>query len=116
LAVHGTAIVSFCDLCQITLCGGTPARNTATTVERGGRKYIFCSEPCRWIFEQEPERYSAHKDVVKRVLAGEAPGNVLRLITTYFGLTEPTWGKDAFRGVYPWLERRPPAAPDGARP
>src|SRR5581483_906968 len=28
-AVHGTAIVGFCDLCQIVLCGGTPERNTA---------------------------------------------------------------------------------------
>ena len=24
-AVHGTSIVSFCDLCQLVLCGGTPA-------------------------------------------------------------------------------------------
>jgi toluene monooxygenase system protein A len=105
LAVHGTAIVGFCDLCQLVLCGGTPARNSAVTLERKGRKYIFCSEPCRWIFEREPERYAQHKDVVKRVLAGEAPANLLALVRQYFGLSFDEWGKDASGGVYPWLHR-----------
>ena len=104
-AVHGTAIVSFCDLCQIVLCGGTPRRNSACTLERAGRKYIFCSEPCRWIFEREPERYAEHRDVVKRVLAGEAPANLVALLRRYFGLDHDTWGKDAYGGEYPWLKR-----------
>jgi toluene monooxygenase system protein A len=103
--VHGTAIVSFCDLCQLVLCGGTPRRNTATTLEREGRKYIFCSEPCRWIFEREPERYAEHRDLVKRVLAGQAPANLIEMLTQYFELRYETWGKDAFGGVYPWLHR-----------
>jgi toluene monooxygenase system protein A len=104
-AVHGTAIVGFCDLCQFVLCHGTPEQNSAMTLERGGRRYIFCSEPCRWIFEQEPERYADHKDVVKRVLAGEAPANLIALLRRYFGLNYETWGKDAYGGVYPWLGR-----------
>jgi toluene monooxygenase system protein A len=107
-AVHGTAIVSFCELCQLVLCGGTPSHNTATTAHIAGQKRIFCSEPCRWIFEQEPERYAAHKDVVKRVLAGEAPANLVALLRTYFGLEYATWGKDAFGGDYPWLGRGRP--------
>jgi toluene monooxygenase system protein A len=104
-AVHGTAIVGFCSLCQIVLCGGTPARNSAVVVERGGERHIFCSQPCRWIYEQTPERYAGHKDVVKRVLAGEAPGNLVALLQAYFGLTYDDWGKDAYRGEYPWLQR-----------
>jgi toluene monooxygenase system protein A len=104
-AVHGTAIVTFCDLCQLVLCGGTPQRNTAVTLDRDGRRYVFCSDPCRWLFEQEPERYASHRDVVKRVLAGEAPANLIALVQRYFGLSYETWGKDAFRGEYPWLER-----------
>ena len=72
----------------------TPRRWSSTA----GQRYIFCSEPCRWIFEQEPERYAAHKDVVKRVLAGEAPANLLELVQRYFGLTDETWGKDVLRG------------------
>ncbi len=105
-SVHGTAIVGFCDLCQIVLCAGTPRKNTAEVVFHEGKKFIFCSAPCRWIFEKEPERYREHKDVVKRVLAGEAPANVVALIQQYFGLNFSTWGKDACGGVYPWLKRK----------
>jgi toluene monooxygenase system protein A len=105
-AVHGTAIVSFCDLCQLVLCNGTPDSNSASTLEHAGRSYIFCSRPCRWIFEQEPERYAAHKGVVGRVLAGEAPANLIALCQRYFGLRYETWGKDAFGGEYPWLKRQ----------
>jgi toluene monooxygenase system protein A len=104
-AVHGTSIVGFCDLCQLVLCNGTPRHNTASTLTRGDRKYIFCSAPCRWIFEREPDRYAGHKDIVKRVLAGEAPANLIAMMTSYFGLEYATWGKDSFGGNYPWLER-----------
>jgi toluene monooxygenase system protein A len=72
-------------------------------VERGGRKYIFCSEPCRWIFERQPERYAAHLDVVKRVLAGLAPANLVGLLQQYFGLRFEDWGKDVHGGRYPWM-------------
>src|SRR5262249_20750292 len=104
-AVHGTAIVGFCELCQLVLCGGTPRQNSAVVPEREGHKHIFCSEPCRAIFEAEPERYAAHKDVVRRVLAGEAPANLIALCQRYFGLSYEMWGKDAFGGRYPWLAR-----------
>jgi toluene monooxygenase system protein A len=103
--VHGTAIIGFCDLCQLVLCHGSPRRNAAQVVERDGRKLVFCSEPCRWIYEREPERYAAHKSVVQRVLAGEAPANLVALLRQYFGLSFETWGKDARRGDYPWLDR-----------
>ena len=62
-------------------------------------------QPCRWIFEQQPERYARHKDVVKRVLAGEAPANLVELVRSYFGLDYHTWGKDAYRGEYPFIRR-----------
>jgi toluene monooxygenase system protein A len=100
---HGATPVTFCDLCQLVLCGGTPLQNTAQTLVHDGRKYIFCSEPCLWIFRNEPERYADHKDVVKRILAGDAPANLLELIRHYFLLTPDTWGKDIAGGRYPWL-------------
>ncbi|PYV37852.1 MAG: toluene monooxygenase [Acidobacteria bacterium] len=100
---HGATPVGFCDLCQLVLCGGTPERNTAEIHVHEGRKYIFCSEPCLWIFKREPERYAAHKDVVKRILAGEAPANLIELVQRYFGLTRFVWGKDVRGGRYPWL-------------
>ncbi|MBK9263683.1 MAG: YHS domain-containing protein [Polyangiaceae bacterium] len=105
-AVHGTSIVGFCDLCQLVLSNGTPSKNTAVVVDRDGSRYIFCSEPCRWIFDQEPERYANHRDVVKRVLGGEAPANLIALVRRYFGLDYESWGKDAYGGDYPWMKRR----------
>jgi toluene monooxygenase system protein A len=108
-AVHGTAIVTFCDLCQLVLSNGRPSRNSAKVCERGGKKYIFCSEPCRWVFDQEPERYAGHQDVVKRVLAGLAPANLVALVQQYFGLRYQDWGKDVYGGRYPWM------APEGGR-
>jgi toluene monooxygenase system protein A len=67
--------------------------------------YIFCSEPCRWVFQREPERYAAHRDVVKRILAGDAPANLLELLR-HFGLSKESWGKDMQRGDYPWMQQR----------
>lgn len=103
--VHGATPVTFCNLCQMVLCGGTPDKNTAQVLEHGGQKYIFCSEPCAWIFKREPERYAAHKDLVKRILAGEVPTNLLEIVTRYFGLTEADWGKDVCGGDYSWLKK-----------
>jgi toluene monooxygenase system protein A len=104
-SVHGTSIVGFCDMCQVVLCGGTPEKNTAVTYVHDGKKYIFCSEPCHWIFKEEPERYASHKDVVKRVLAGEAPPNLIAMLRRYFNLEYESWGKDAFNGNYSWINR-----------
>ena len=87
---------------------GTPRDNWASTLVHAQGKYVFCSAPCRWIFEREPERYAAHKGVVTRVLAGEMPANLIALLRRSFGLTHATWGKDAFRGEYPWLQRGKP--------
>ena len=67
---------------------------------------IFCSEPCRRIFESQPERYQRHKDVVRRVLAGEAPANLVAMLRQYFGLDYHSWGKDAHGGRYAFIERR----------
>jgi toluene monooxygenase system protein A len=103
---HGFTLVGFCDLCQLVLCNGTPEHNAARVVMHGESKYMLCSEPCEWIFKREPERYAHHEGVVKRVLTGEAPGNLIELIQKYFGLTPRTWGKDVQGGAYPWLERK----------
>jgi toluene monooxygenase system protein A len=110
---HGATPVTFCDLCQLVLCGGSPTRNSARTLQRDGRVYVFCSAPCAWIFEQEPERYAAHESVVGRILAGKAPANLLELLRLYFGLDQTTWGKDARRGAYAWLGELSPASSGG---
>jgi toluene monooxygenase system protein A len=101
---HGFTPIGFCSLCQLVLSGGTPERNSACTIVHDGVPYIFCSAPCRFIFQREPERYAGHKDVVKRILAGEAPGNLLELLR-HFDLSHDAWGKDVQRGAYPFLAR-----------
>jgi len=111
---HGLTPVGFCNLCQLVLCGGTPEHNTARTLVHAGRKYIFCSEPCAFIFKSEPQRYAAHRDVVARILAGQAPANLLELVTAYFGLDRQTWGKDVHGGRYAWLH--PADHPEAAEP
>jgi len=103
---HGTTPVGFCNLCQLVLSAGTPTKNSARVVDLDGRRHVFCSEPCQWIFEQDRARYAPHRDVVQRILGGLAPGNLLELLRTYFGLSEDMWGKDAARGRHPWLEGR----------
>ena len=102
---HGTTPVGFCNLCQLVLCGGTPSHNTARVREHDGGRFIFCSEPCERLFMQDHTRYAAHKDVVARILAGEAPGNLLELLRNYFGLAQDMWGKDVEHGNFSWLRR-----------
>jgi toluene monooxygenase system protein A len=99
---HGATPVTFCDLCQLVLCAGTPEHNTARVIDREGRRFVLCSEPCQWIFEQELPRYAEHRDLVKRILAGEAPANLVELLRKYFGLSQEAWGKDVRRGRYPF--------------
>ena len=106
LAVHATAIPTFCHLCQIVLCQGDSEHNGALVAEVAGKKRVFCSEPCKHIYEREPERYSDHVDIVGRVLAGKAPGNLIAFLTEYSGLSYEEWGKDAWGGDYAWLERK----------
>jgi len=110
---HGVTPVTFCHLCQLVLCGGTPAHNSARWLEHEGESYVFCSEPCEWIFRSEPERYQRHKDVVKRILTGEAPANLVELVRGYFGLSQDCWGRDVRRGDYPWLHAARPDAEGG---
>jgi toluene monooxygenase system protein A len=101
--VHATALLGFCDLCQLPLSAGTPRNNTANVLTRDGREHIFCSQPCRWIFLREPERYAGHKDVVKRILCGEAPADFGRLLADYFQLPTGAGGRDVYAGGYEWL-------------
>jgi toluene monooxygenase system protein A len=73
-----------------------------------GERHVFCSEPCRVLYQNEPERYRGHLDVVSRVLNGKAPGNLIAFLTEFSGLSYSEWGKDAHAGVYPFVRREGP--------
>src|ERR1700704_4178225 len=55
------ALPALCNLCQLPTLFVRPGKNTACTLEADGRKYLFCSEPCGWIFTQEMSRFAGHK-------------------------------------------------------
>ena len=101
--VHGTSLFGFCNTCQLPLCGGTPAQNTACNFEYQNKNYIFCSDPCKNIFESEPEKYSSYKNLMEKIFSGEAPANLVSLLE-YFGLNRSTSGKDIFKGRYEWKQ------------
>jgi toluene monooxygenase system protein A len=104
------ALPALCNLCQLPTVFVRPGRNTACTLEADGRKYVFCSEPCRWIFSQEMPRFAAHKSVVDRIVVGEAPGKLTDL-HAWMDLQAPTeTGKDLRRGLAPWRLRPIPTA------
>jgi toluene monooxygenase system protein A len=96
------SIPALCNLCQMPTLFIRPGRNTACTLTVDRRRYLFCSAPCRWIFEQELSRFAAHKSVVDRILLSEAPGS-LRDLLEWMGVDPSTEaGKDMRRGLDPW--------------
>jgi toluene monooxygenase system protein A len=101
----GYTLPALCNLCQLPTVFVHPGRNTACTLKRNGRSYLFCSKPCRWIFEQQQERFSDHRSLVDRVIAGEAPNDLLGLLA-WMGHDSPeTVGKDLRRGPLKLLSR-----------
>jgi toluene monooxygenase system protein A len=96
------ALPALCNLCQLPTVFVRPGRNSACTLQAAGRSYLFCSEPCRWIFTQETARFAGHRNVVDRIVAGEAPGKLTDL-HGWMGIHAPTeTGKDLRRGSAPW--------------
>ncbi|MDQ1398951.1 MAG: toluene monooxygenase system protein [Acidimicrobiaceae bacterium] len=104
------ALPAICNLCQLPTLFVRPGKNTACTLMVGGRNYLFCSQPCRWIFEQQKERFTDHRSVVDRIVAGQAPGKLIDL-HDWMGLQAPTeTGKDLRRGLSPWRLEPVPTA------
>ena len=96
------ALPALCNLCQLPTVFIRPGRSTACTARVDGRPYLFCSAPCRWIFEQETSRFSGHRSVVDRIVNGTAPAKLDEL-HRWMGLDAPTeTGKDLRRGLDRW--------------
>ena len=93
-----------CNMCQLPI-NYTPGpawkvRDYPLTFE--GRDYHFCSEGCKWCFEQEPERYKGHLSLVDRFLAGQIQPPDLGGALKYMGLSPGEMGADATN--YAWVE------------
>jgi toluene monooxygenase system protein A len=99
-----------CNLCQLPIVraagviAGAHTDPAPLTHVYKGRKYLFCSEPCRWIFTQRPDRFAGHQSLIDRVLSGEISPPDLGTVLQYFGLSPDEQGQDA--DDYAWaLER-----------
>jgi toluene monooxygenase system protein A len=93
---------ALCNLCQLPTVFAGPGQNTACSRMLDGRNYLFCSEPCRWIFDQQPERFRDHLSVVDRIVSGEAPADLLDLLGWMGHESPDSMGKDLRRGREPW--------------
>ncbi len=95
-----TAIVTLCNTCHLPCSPIRPGKNSVCTHAHGGRNYVFCSEPCRWIFQHEPERYGSGKTIIDRVFAGQAPAEYGALYRDYFEVSPNVEGHDVYGGHY----------------
>ncbi|WP_236056907.1 YHS domain-containing protein [Mycobacterium sp. SM1] len=92
---------TMCNMCQIPVVapagflGGYRKTPGPLTLEYGGRKYQFCSEPCQWIFEQAPERYAGHLNILDRFLAGYVQPPTMEGALQYMGVSPEESGQDA---------------------
>jgi len=93
-----------CNMCQLPI-NFTPgsawkARDFPLTFE--GRDYHFCSEGCRWCFEEEPQRYKGHQSLVDRFLDGQIQPPDLGGALKYMSLSPGEMGDDALK--FAWLD------------
>ncbi|SEP88432.1 toluene 4-monooxygenase protein A [Solimonas aquatica] len=86
-----------CNMCQLPI-NTTPGAGWQVRDyphEHDGRLYHFCSEPCRKIFQDEPQRYAGHQSIVDRFLSGEIQPMNLAGALQYMGLAPGESGDDA---------------------
>jgi toluene monooxygenase system protein A len=85
---HPECIPIICNMCQIPISNrpGKSWKARALQLEHEGRRYNFCTEPCRWIFTTDPERYKHHLSIVDRMYSGEIDPNTLDNVLIYMGI------------------------------
>ena len=61
-----------CNMCGLEVSGiaGGEWQPVDHHVDLDGRRYHFCCEPCKWIFELEPARYKGHRSIIDRAFDG----------------------------------------------
>lgn len=86
-----------CNMCLMS-CGGLPYHSHHVLghwEDYKERRYYFCSEPCKWIFTTEPERYASHTSVIDRFLAGQIEPASVEGVLQYFEMYPGERGVDA---------------------
>lgn len=103
-----------CNSCQIPVC--TPAGYAAGYLDSplphildlNGRRYTFCSEPCKWVFEQDPGQFQGHLSIIDRFLGGVIQPATIPGALEYMGLSPEECGVDGTN--YSWAGPVTPSA------
>ena len=95
-----SAIVTLCNCCHLPCSPIRPHKNTVCTHNVEGRNFVFCSEPCKWIFAQEYERYGRSSTIIDRVFSGKAPQDYTQLYRDYMQVSPNVEGQDIFETSY----------------
>lgn len=106
---HQETLFVVCNICQLPMCSptvGVPPQ----LVTYNGRMYTFCSDPCRWIFEQNPARYAGHLSIIDRFLAGHIQPPDLAAVLVYMGLSPGEQGTDATNCAWAYEQTESAAA------
>ena len=93
-----------CNMSNIPIVGtpGTGWNVKDYSLEHEGRLYHFGSDPDRWCFQVDPDRYKGHMNFIDRFLAGKMQSMDLAGGLQYMGLAPGEIGDDA-QG-YSWVE------------
>ncbi len=101
---QANSLVVLCNTCQLPCCFPHPGKTQLLAYMHNGRKYVFCSEPCRWIFTQEKEKFAGQKTVLDRLLMGEIQPPTPEGVLKYMGFDYPEeMGIDAWH--HEWAKR-----------
>lgn len=106
---HQETLFMVCNICQLPVCSptvGVPPQ----LITYNGRLYTFCSDPCRWIFEQNPARYAGHLSIIDRLLAGQIQPPDLAGALAYMGLAPDEQGTDATNCAWAYEQTQSAAA------
>lgn len=90
-----------CNMCGLEVAGrvGKDWKPILHSLELDNRKYHFCSSVCKWIFEEEPERYKGHDSIIDRIYNGTVPSGSDGLFE-YMGQSPEEQGVDGYD--YDW--------------
>ncbi len=101
--VPGT-LPMICNVSQLPIVGTPGVSLKDTSIVYEGRKYHFASEVDKWIFEQDPDRYKHHENMIDRFLGGQIQPADLGGVLEYMGLGVISPGGDDAHG-YAWLDK-----------
>lgn len=85
-----------CQVCQFPAAFPVPEKPSIQVRERQGQVFTFCSEPCAWIFDNEPVRYSKTVTMDKELTGMEVPEirRVMGLREGHGGLIAPEFNRE----------------------